>query len=56
MSGGPVFDAEGQVFGIDVATLNRTIPEPNGRQTDVPNGVVINVVRIREITRDLALA
>lgn len=55
MSGGPVFDVEGLVFGVDVATLNRAIPEPDGRQTDVPNGVVVNVARIREITRNLPL-
>jgi len=47
MSGGPVFGPDGLVVGMDVATLTRRIPEPGGRDTLVPNGIVagINVIR-----------
>jgi S1-C subfamily serine protease len=52
MSGGPAFDIEGNVRGMAVATLTRTIPEPGGDPTVVPNGIVIDVEHIREfITR-----
>jgi S1-C subfamily serine protease len=46
MSGGPVFDMEGRVRGMAVATLTRSIPEPGGTRTVVPNGIVIDVEHI----------
>ena len=48
MGGGPVFDTNGTVLGIDVATMTRAIPEPDGRETLVPNGVAIGSDVIRE--------
>jgi serine protease Do len=47
MSGGPVFDMHGKVRGMAVATFTRTIPEPGGNPTVVPNGIVIDVEHIR---------
>ena len=49
MSGGPVFDSKGDVYGMDVATLTRKIPEPDGGETIVPNGVAIGIDAIREL-------
>lgn len=46
MSGGPVFDMDGNVRGMAGATLTRTIPE-HGDPTVVPNGIVIDVEHIR---------
>jgi S1-C subfamily serine protease len=43
MSGGPVFDMQGKVRGMAVATLTRAIPEPGGNPTIVANGIVIDV-------------
>lgn len=47
MSGGPVFDVAGTVRGMAVATLNRTIPEPDGDPTTIANGIVLDVEQIR---------
>ena len=47
MSGGPVFDVEGRVRGMGVATLSRTIPELEGEPTVVRNGIVLDVEHIR---------
>jgi S1-C subfamily serine protease len=47
MSGGPVFDMQGKVRGMAVATLTRTIPEPGGTPTIVSNAIVIGVNYIR---------
>src|ERR671932_1658890 len=47
MSGGPVFDVEGKVRGMAVATLTRTIPELEGDPTIVRNGIVLDVEHIR---------
>jgi S1-C subfamily serine protease len=47
MSGGPVFDVEGKVRGMAVATLTRTIPELEGDPTVVRNGIVLDVEHIR---------
>lgn len=55
MSGGPVFDMTGGIVGMDVATLTRKIPEQDGRETIIPNGVVVSVERIRELVDDLGL-
>ena len=54
MSGGPVFDPGGTVFGIDAATLTRKIPEdPDNPEkiTVVRNGIVIGIETIRDILR-----
>jgi S1-C subfamily serine protease len=47
MSGGPVFDIEGKVRGMAVATLTRTEPELQGDPTVVRNGIVLDAVHIR---------
>lgn len=49
MSGGPVFDTEGIVFGVDVATLTRKIPQTDGTEQLVPNGVVVGVETLHEV-------
>jgi S1-C subfamily serine protease len=49
MSGGPVFDLHARVVGLAVATLTRTIPEPDGSNpTVVSNGIVIDVEHLRK--------
>ena len=58
MSGGPVFDPEGVVYGIDVATLTRKIPEDPDhpeKVTVLRNGVVVGIEIIREILSRLDL-
>lgn len=52
MSGGPVFNAAGDICGIDIATYLREIPEPNGGKTFVRNGVVIGTAGIRNFIPD----
>jgi S1-C subfamily serine protease len=47
MSGGPVFDVEGKVRGMAVATLTRTEPELKGDSTVVRNGIVLDREHIR---------
>lgn len=47
MSGGPVFDMEGKVRGMAAATVTRTVPDPSGELTTVPNGVVIDLEHIQ---------
>lgn len=48
MSGGPVFDTDGFAYGMDVASLTRRIPESDGKETIVPNGVAVDVATIKE--------
>ncbi len=47
MSGGPVFDVEGKVRGMAVATLTRSEPELRGDLTVVRNGIVVDAEHIR---------
>lgn len=47
MSGGPVFDMEGKVRGMASATISRTVPDPSGSLTVLPNGVVIDLEHIQ---------
>jgi hypothetical protein len=48
MSGGPVFDTEGNVRGLAGATLTRTIPAlPGEAPIVVSNAIVIDVEHIR---------
>jgi S1-C subfamily serine protease len=47
MSGGPVFDVAGKVRGMAAATVSRTVPDPSGSLTVVPNGVVIDLEHIQ---------
>jgi S1-C subfamily serine protease len=49
MSGGPVFDVEGRVRGMAAATVSRTVPDPSGSLTVLPNGVVIDLEHIQGI-------
>lgn len=48
MSGGPVFDVEGRVRGLAAATVSRTVPDPSGDLSVLPNGVVIDLEHIQE--------
>ena len=48
MSGGPVFDTEGKVRGMAAATISRSVPDPSGNLTVLPNGVVVDVEHIQE--------
>jgi S1-C subfamily serine protease len=47
MSGGPVFDVEGKVRGMAVATVTRTEPGLEGDSIVVRNGIVLDVAHIR---------
>lgn len=47
MSGGPVFDTRGKVRGMAAATVSRSVPDPSGNLTALPNGVVIDLEHIR---------
>jgi S1-C subfamily serine protease len=47
MSGGPVFDVEGKVRGMAVATVTRTEPDLTGDPIVVRNGIVLDVEHIR---------
>jgi S1-C subfamily serine protease len=47
MSGGPVFDMEGRVCGMAAATVTRTVPDPSGHPSVLPNGVVIDLDHIQ---------
>lgn len=47
MSGGPVFDVEGKVRGMAAATVSRTVPDPGGSLSVLPNGVVVDVEHIQ---------
>ncbi len=49
MSGGPVFDADGIVYGVDVAMLTREIPQKDRVPISVHNGVVIENITIQDI-------
>jgi hypothetical protein len=52
MSGAPVFDTRGNVRGMSVATLTRTIPELHGNPTVIANGVVVDVEHIRAFMQE----
>lgn len=52
MSGGPVFDIEGLVYGMSVGSFTRTIQERDGSETPVLNGLAIGVERIKEVIGD----
>ena len=47
MSGGPVFDVEGRVRGLAVATVTRTEPELSGEPLVLRNGIVLDAQHIR---------
>lgn len=49
MSGGPVFDINGIVYGIDVATLTRNISQKNRTPIEVHNGVVTENATVKDI-------
>lgn len=52
MSGGPTFNTKGEVYGIDVATMTRQIPEPGGIPTVVRNGAVMGVKQVIKALKD----
>jgi S1-C subfamily serine protease len=47
ISGGPVFDLEGKVRGMAVATFTRAMPDESGGQMAVKNGIVLDVEHVR---------
>ncbi len=47
MSGGPVFDTDGKVRGMAVATVTRTEPDLEGEPVVVRNGIVLDREHIR---------
>lgn len=49
MSGGPVFDLNGNVCGIDVAMLSREIPQSNRPALQIDNGIVVENSTIIDI-------
>jgi S1-C subfamily serine protease len=51
MSGGPVFDKQGRVCGIDVATWRREIVKPGAPTIPVNNGLVTKVEVIKEFIK-----
>ncbi len=52
MNGGPVFDGDGDVCGMDITTFLREIPEPKGGKTYIRNGVVIGTINMRDLIPD----
>ncbi|MEQ9618814.1 MAG: hypothetical protein RIG61_06540 [Deltaproteobacteria bacterium] len=52
MNGGPVFNQEGLVCGMDITSFIREVPEPNGGKTFVRNGVVISTLNLRDLVPD----
>jgi S1-C subfamily serine protease len=55
MSGGPVFDHNGIVYGVDVARLTRESPMPGKPPMIVENGVVIGNDTILDIYQKIGL-
>ena len=53
MSGGPVFDIEGSVAGIDLAVLTRKVPIPNTDPQVVRNGIILKMEEIGPILNEL---
>jgi len=49
MSGGPVFDNHGTVYGLDVASMTRPIPAQNGPSMIVSNGIVVGIEQIKSV-------
>lgn len=47
MSGGPIFDLNGDVVGVASANLTRQIPRPNGIPLTIENGVGVDLVEIQ---------
>ena len=52
MSGGPVFDETGTVYGMDVGTLTRTIPQ-DSNSIIVKNGISIKSSVLSEFIKEL---
>lgn len=48
MSGGPVFDQYGIVYGMDALSWTREIPQPNGSKVVVQNGFAIRPESIKK--------
>jgi S1-C subfamily serine protease len=49
MSGGPVFDTEGIVYGVDTAFKHREIPQDNGPTVHVHNGIALGNEFIKDV-------
>ena len=49
MSGGPLFDIDGITLGISLATFNRKVPQNDGGEIRVDNGIAIQIASIGDI-------
>jgi len=49
MSGGPLFDREGITVGISVATYNRKVPQNDGGEIRVDNGIAIQLASLGDV-------
>ncbi len=49
MSGGPVFDIKGDVYGIDTAFIQREIPQKNKLAIQVFNGIAVENATISDV-------
>lgn len=49
MSGGPVFDTEGVVYGVNTAFFHREIPQANKSAIQVFNGIVLENSYIKDV-------
>lgn len=52
MSGGPIFGLDGQVYGMDVATMSRQIHDPSAPMT-IANGIGLGINYIKENIKHL---
>jgi len=51
MSGGPLFDVDGVTIGISLATFNRKVPQSDGGEIRVDNGIAIQMASIMDVIR-----
>jgi S1-C subfamily serine protease len=56
MSGGPVFDTDGVVHGIDTAFLQREIPQKNKPAIQVFNGIALENASIADVYAKVAIS
>lgn len=53
MSGGPVFDINGLVYGMDVRTWTRTIKISEKESMSLRNGIAISVEELNEALKNI---
>lgn len=51
MSGGPVFDIQGNVLGFDVASSTRKLKNPNNEEMNIVNGIVTSINSVQDIVK-----